>query len=136
MEPFTFLVNETLRNVSQGVSTSNDARVEEELPNTHDDLLDNDSDICYSQDIYNVPISKSIFISDYELNTNVQSLKKKQRKVFDVVHDCEKRSVKNSSSVLTCVIEPFHIFLTGNSGCGKSFLTKVLYQPQAKTFSY
>lgn len=77
MEPFTFLVNEALRNVSQGVSTSNDARVEEELPNTHDDLLDNDSDICYSQDIYNVPISQSIFISDYELNTNVQSLKKK-----------------------------------------------------------
>ena len=56
--------------------------------------------------------------------------------MFDVVHDCEKRSVKNSSSVLTCVIEPFHIFLTGNSGCGKSFLTKVLYQSQAKTFSY
>ena len=33
-------------------------------------------------------------------------------------------------------IDPLHIFLTGNAGCGKSFLTKVLYQSLSKTFSY
>ena len=33
-------------------------------------------------------------------------------------------------------IEPLHIFLTGNAGCGKSFLTKVLYQSLSEAFSY
>ena len=33
-------------------------------------------------------------------------------------------------------LEPLRIFLTGNAGCGKTFLTKVMYQALAKTFSY
>ena len=65
----------------------------------------------------------------------IWSLNQKQREVFDIVHDWAKRSVKNLSSKSTCVIEPLHIFVTGNAGCGKSFLTKVLYQSLTKTFS-
>ena len=72
MEPFNFLVNEALLNVSQGVSTSNDAfpqqkkndGVEEELQNTANDILDDDPYIYHSQDNFDVPISQSIFISD------------------------------------------------------------------------
>ena len=72
MEPFNFLVNEALLNVSQGVSTSNDAfpqqkkndGVEEELQNTANDILDDDLYIYHSQDNFDVPISQSIFISD------------------------------------------------------------------------
>ena len=74
MEPFNFLVNEALLNVSQGVSTFNDAfpqqkkkkndGVEEELQNTANDLLDDDPYIYHSQDNFDVPISQSIFISD------------------------------------------------------------------------
>ena len=33
-------------------------------------------------------------------------------------------------------LEPFHIFLTGNAGCGKSFLMKVLHQSLTKILSY
>ena len=33
-------------------------------------------------------------------------------------------------------LEPLHIFLTGNAGCGKSFLMKVLYQSLTKILSY
>ena len=72
MEPFNFLVNEALLNVSQGVSTSNDAfpqqkkndGVEEELQNTANDILDDDLYIYHSQDNFDVPISQSTFISD------------------------------------------------------------------------
>ena len=65
MEPFSSLVNEALLNLSEGVSTSNDAflqqeneEVEEESQNTANDLLDDDSDIWHSQDNFDVPISQ------------------------------------------------------------------------------
>ena len=74
------------------------------------------------------------FIYDDELNTKIQSLNQKQREVFDIVHDCAKRCVKNLSSISTCVIELLHIFITGSVGCGKSFLTRVLHQSLKKTF--
>ena len=70
------------------------------------------------------------------MNTKIQSLSQKQREVFDIVHEWAKHSVKNLSSVSTSVIETLHIFVTGNAGCGKSFLTKVLYHSLTKTFSY
>ena len=34
------------------------------------------------------------------------------------------------------ITKPWHIFLTGNAGCGKSFLMKVVYQALTKTLSY
>ena len=33
-------------------------------------------------------------------------------------------------------LAPLHIFLTGNAGCGKSFLMNVLYQSLTKILSY
>ena len=78
MEPFSSLVNEALLKLSEDVSTSNDAftqqaddEFEEELQNTANDLLNDYSDIYQSQD--------------------------NLRDVLDVVHDMEKRSVKNLS---------------------------------------
>ena len=65
MYPFNSSLNEALLNLSEGVSTSNDANlqqeneeVEEESKNTANDLLDDDSDICHSQDNFDVPISQ------------------------------------------------------------------------------
>ena len=72
---------------------------------------------------------------DYELNAMIRSLNHKQRTLFNIVHSWAKQYVK--SSVLSLQnLEPFHIFLTGNAGCGKSFLMKVLYQSLTKTLSY
>ena len=76
MEPFSSLVNEALLKLSEDVNTSNDAftqqaddEFEEELQNTARDLLNDYSDISQSQD--------------------------NLRDILDVVHDWEKRSVKN-----------------------------------------
>ena len=78
MEPFSSLVSEALLKLSEDVSTSNDAftqqaddEFEEELQNTANDLLNDYSDIYQSQD--------------------------NLRDVLDIVHDMEKRSVKNLS---------------------------------------
>lgn len=78
MEPFSSLVNEALLKLSEDVNTSNDAftqqaddEFEEELQNTARDLLNDYSDISQSQD--------------------------NLRDILDVVHDWEKRSVKNLS---------------------------------------
>ena len=80
MEPFSSLVNEALLNLSEGVITSYNAfsqqendEVEVELQNTANDLLDDDSDICHSQDNFDNPISQLIFISDDELNIMIWS---------------------------------------------------------------
>ena len=78
MEPFSSLVNEALLKLSEDVNTSNDAftqqaddEFEEELQNTANDLLNDYLDIYQSQD--------------------------NLRDVLDIVHDMEKRSVKNLS---------------------------------------
>ena len=78
MEPFSSLVNEALLKLSEDVNTSNgaftqqaDDEFEEELQNTARDLLNDYSDISQSQD--------------------------NLRDILDVVHDWEKRSVKNLS---------------------------------------
>ena len=34
------------------------------------------------------------------------------------------------------IIEPLHIFLTSNAGCGILFLMKVIYQDLTRTLSY
>ena len=43
---------------------------------------------------------------------------------------------KNKSTSDAQLLETLYIFSTGNAGCGKSFLTKVLYQSLTKIFSY
>ena len=116
MKPFGSLVNQALLNLSKNVSTFNDAflqpendEIEEEAQNTANDLLDDGSDICHSRDNFDTPISQSILIPDDELNTKIWSFNQKQSEVFDMIHVWAKHSVKNLSSISTCVIEPLHL---------------------------
>ena len=73
---------------------------------------------------------------DYELNAMIRSLNHKQRTLFNIVHSWAKQYVKSRSALSRQNLEPLYIFLTGNAGCGKSFLMKVLYQSLTKTLSY
>ena len=77
-----------------------------------------------------------IVIPDEEMNFKIRMLNKKQRDVFDINHNWQKRSVKNLSSISRSATEPLCIFLMGNAGCGKSFLTNILCQSLTKTFTY
>ena len=71
-------------------------------------------------------------------NSNVQKLNQKQCQLFNNVHSWAKNVLK-IQSLNPHTFEKtkrLHIFLTGNAGCGKSFLMKVIYQPLTKTLSY
>ena len=56
--------------------------------------------------------------------------------IVNTVLTWAKKNIKNKSACNLSTLKPLHIFLTGNAGCGKSFLMKVIYQTLTKIFSY
>ena len=127
-------LSETLNNHHDPFSQQEDDKVEEEFHYMANYLLEEDDEA--SENDLNMPISAPILIPDEELNRKVELLNQKQRHVFDIVHDWARRHIKNLPSLSPVFIDPLHVFSTGNVGCGKSSLTKLLYQSLTKTFSY
>ena len=70
--------------------------------------------------------------TDDEITANIRNLHKKQRMVFDVLHQWARNYVKNASSKKNLQIMPVHIFLSGSGGTGKSHLVKTIYQVVSK----
>ena len=64
------------------------------------------------------------------------SLNQKQREMFDVVYTLGKTHVQYSKLDRGSHVQPLRIFLTGNGGCGKSFLVKCLFEALSKVLSY
>ena len=62
-------------------------------------------------------------ILEEEFDFKIKMLNQKQKDVFDVF-DWSKQTVKTLPSISESAIDPLYIFLTGNSGCRKLFLTK------------
>ena len=146
MEPFSDFVDAALANVSQCTKNRHDTFLEQEKDKTEieireavDSLLENEDPVeeaVLLEDISQIQSTRPVLIQDEELNSKIRSLNDKQRKSFDLAHGWAKKSLNNLSSLAPTAIDPLHTFLTGNAGCGKSFLTKVLYQSLSKTFSY
>ncbi|XP_066912801.1 uncharacterized protein [Clytia hemisphaerica] len=79
---------------------------------------------------------ESILLPDNEINTRIRSLNPQQREVFDVIHKWGRNFVKNLSSKDPKIVEPFHIFLTGGGGVGKSHLLTTIYHSLSKLLMY
>ena len=136
MEPFSDFFDAELANVFQCTRNRHDTFLEQENDETEieigeavDILLENESpaeEAVFLEDISQIQSNRSVLIQDEELNSKIRSLND------DLVHYWAKKSVKNLSSLAPTEIEPLHIFLTGNAGCGKSFLAEVLYQSSYK----
>ena len=73
-------------------------------------------------------------LSDNEINARIQSLNAMQRRIFNFVHKWARDFVKNLSSINPISVEPFHIFVTGGAGVGKSHLLKTIYHSVTKLF--
>ena len=71
-------------------------------------------------------------LPDDTINANIRSLNKKQREVFNVTLKWTRDHVKNLSSKNSTKILPFHIFLTGGAGVGKSHVLKTIYMSATK----
>ena len=60
-----------------------------------------------------------VLIPDNQINSKIRSLNRKQCELFDMVESWAKKSIKTKSVPDAQPLEPSHIFLTCNAGCGK-----------------
>ena len=73
------------------------------------------------------PVEMLLVVSDEDLNEGIRLLNKKQREVFNNVYSWLISYMKNLMSQNITSIQPLYLFITGGTGVGKSFLTKILY---------
>ena len=71
-------------------------------------------------------------LPDDVINQIIRSLNLKQRQMFNKVHKWARDYIKNLSCKTTKELLPFHIFLTGDGGAGKSHLVKTIYHAMHK----
>ena len=74
-------------------------------------------------------------VSDDELNNQISSLNSNQREIFDVVYTWAKTFMQHSKEHSINTVKPLYIFLSGNAGCGKSYLLKCMHQALSKILS-
>ena len=75
-------------------------------------------------------------ISDDDLNKQIRSLNMKQRNIFNYVLGWTRRTIQSFKSNHVSKPEPFHIFLTGSAGCGKSHLLTTIKFYLQKSLTY
>ena len=145
IEPYAGLVNDALERFRADLILNMNDFEQQENDETnaelHNDFADdgesedeNDDDDT-SQLRATIPM-ESILLPDVEINARIRSLNQQQREVFDVIHKWGRDFVKNLSSKVSRNIEPFHIFLTGGGGVGKSHLLTTIYHSLSKLLMY
>ena len=146
MEPFSELVDQALLSVHSDIhshyafSQQENDEVYEQMSSTVDSLLDNSEDITEGAAVLNETVYAPVYsgpslMPGSEPNSNVRKLNQKQCQLSDIVHSWAKNVLKNRSLNLHTFgkIKPLHGILTGNAGCDKSFLMKVIYHSLKKT---
>lgn len=147
MKPFGEIVEQALLILHTHVVNANlfsqqeNDEVVAKLSATGSSLVEHDENLTDDATIFEESSSLPtytvlVLMPDSELDAKIRSLNKKQRQLFNILQSCAKQHVKNKSVSYPSVIKPLHIFLTGDAGCGKSFLMKVIYQALTKTLSY
>ena len=75
--------------------------------------------------------------TDEEMNAKIRGLNAKLQEIFNfVIHKWARDHKKKQPSKVKKEIKPFHIFLTGAAGCGKSHLSKTIYKSICKILKY
>ena len=146
MEPFSEIVEEVLANLTANL-TNPDAFSQQEndevragLASTANDLLnqedETDSNLLFEESSLLPSYTDPILMSDNGLNSKIQLLNQKQRKLFNKVQSLAKKYVQNKLTADPLEHEPLHMFLTGHAVCGKSLLMRLIYQSLTKILSY
>ncbi|XP_066926174.1 uncharacterized protein [Clytia hemisphaerica] len=143
IQPYAGLVDDALEryrtdlvlNMNDFEQQEND-EINEELQNTNnEDESDEESNNRTPNLTAAIPM-ESILLPDNEINARIRSLNHQQREVFDVIHKWGRDFIKNLSSKVPRNIAPFHIFLTGGGGVGKSHLLTTIYHSLSKLLMY
>ncbi|XP_066915086.1 uncharacterized protein [Clytia hemisphaerica] len=145
IQPYAGLVDDALERYRNDLILNMNDYEQRENDETNDELqnrnLNNndESDDENNDDTAHVraaiPI-ESILLPDNEINARIRSLNHQQREVFDVIHKWGRDFIKNMSTKCPKNKEPFHIFLTGGGGVGKSHLLTTIYHSLSKLLMY
>ena len=141
-EPNADLVEDALRTYREDLALNFNAYAQQENEQVITEIPNEDVDIDENEindEIpNNLPPASLIptTLSDDELDRRISLLNQRQREIFDVVYSWGKNYIQNLKHGKGFEIEPLHIFLTGNGGCGKSFLIKCMYEALHKLLSY
>ena len=131
----------------EGLSTNQNAHLDffdqQENDEINDTLNENLHNEGYLDDKLTFNFSESGFscsiypvFQDTLINENIRSLNVKQRQVFDVIYELARYYMKNLFSKHVKYIKPFHIFLTGGAGVGKSHLIVTIFMSIIKLLSF
>ena len=147
IEPYAVLVEDALERLATNQESNIDPfgqqeneevseRLNEDFKdlNSDESFVDDDmihADIGLGRNGSTLPLYQDSIISE-----NIRSLNAKQRQLFEVIHNWSRDYMKNLSSKTIKNIKPFHIFLTGGAGVGKSHLIKNIYMSISKVLMY
>ena len=79
---------------------------------------------------------QATILRDSEINSEIRSLKFKQRQIFGFIFNWARLQVKVKSRIISNQSESFHLFLPGCGGCGKSHLMKTIYHAMNNVLLY
>ena len=132
-EPYAAMVDRAYEYLNSEFVDNQDAHGQTENYGTGEPIYSEDAESTeQNYQVYESNLASGDLIpklaTDDEIAANIRSLNKKQRMVFDVLHQWARNYVKNVSSKKNLQINPVHIFLSGSGGTGKSHWVKTIYQ--------
>ena len=139
-EPYGELVDQAFIHFRENISSGLDPYGEQENDDLRTGIVEESEDENFPFDENNYQgganPQTSVTISDDKLNEKIRSLNEEQRNLFDFVSSWTRNLLKSLRIKGAKKPDPFHIFLTGSAGCGKSHtLTTIRYYLE-KALSY
>ena len=149
VEPYSDLVNAAFLNYRAEITPSWDPFSQQENEDVENELCDielNDqTEISYpdkenqTKENYSETVSSELhttILSDSVINNKIRSLNLKQRQIFDFIYNWAKSHVKVKRRTTSKQSAPFHLFLSGSGGCGKSNIIKTVFHAVNKVLLY
>ena len=138
LEPYGDLVDEAFRTYHADLDTNLDPFAQqkneeiEDILNNAQDINDDEEEERQNQTTGTSFSERPCVLPDKEINEKIGSLNTKQREIFDIVFSWTTKYVKSRNNKQVPKVDPLHIFLTGQGGCGKSQLIKTIYYAISK----
>ena len=142
VEPFATIIDDAFERYTSELETNmdpfgqqdNDETYEEQCQQLEQANAGNYEEInneiegeMYPTQVNQSTYKQTPFFTDDVISEHIRSLNDEQRKVFDVLHKWSRDYIKSLRSKTIQILNPFHLFITGGGGVGKSHLIKTIY---------